>query len=219
MNRRFNTPLLWGAHSPFIAFTGAGLIIMASSRFAYAIICAGALLWVYGLTTLVFSNAEIIMPRRGRMIILLFLSTFLCGIFMFLAGLLNPLLIISAGYFMILIPPCCLGSGLFEACDSVDPMEAVSRSLLEAGVMAGIIIALALIREPLGMGTLSFPGGPQGIVDLFNNHDAEHFVPARILSASAGGILLFGYGTALFLYFSERNGGIPRNSELQEEDQ
>ena len=208
MNRRFDSHLFWGSHSPLSALSGVALIILASTRFAFALICAGALIWVYGLSALIFSGVRSIMPGRGRMIILLFLSTFLCGIFMFLVGLLNPLLILGMGFFLILVPPCCLGTGLFEASGTEYTAEVFSRAMLEAIVLANVILALALIREPLGLGTLSFPGGVQGIIEVFNNQ-GDGFVPARLLSASAGGLLLLGYVVALFRYFRERNGSVP----------
>jgi len=182
---------------------------MASSRFAYALVCTGALIWVYGLSALIFSNARIIIPRRGKMAVLLFLTSFLCGIFILFTGLLNPLLFMGMGFFLILVPPCCLGSGLFEASESEYPIEIFSRALLEAIVLGLIILAFALIREPLGMGTLSFPGGAQGIVELFGSGGADAFAPVRILSVSSGGLLLLGYGIALFRYFRERNGSTP----------
>jgi len=211
MSYRFSSHAFWGSHSPLSALTGAGLIIMASSRFSFAIVCAGALIWVYGLTALVFSSAREIIPLRGRMIILLFLSAFFCGIFMLLAGMINPLLILGTVFFLVLVPPCCLGSRFFEASGSKAPGEVFPRALLEAIVLAGLILALALIREPLGMGTLSFPGGIQGIVEIFEVREGNKFVPIRFLSASAGGLLLLGYGIALFRYFRERSGNIPRN--------
>ena len=208
MNRRFDSPLFWGSHAPLSALSGGALIILASTRFSFALICAGALIWVYGLSALIFSAARQIMPSRGRSVILLFLSAFLCGIFMFLVGLLNPLLILGMGFFLILVPPYCLSTGLFEASGSEYPGEVFSRAMLEAIVMANVILALALIREPLGMGTLSFPGGVQGIVELFSSQE-DGFVLARLLSSSAGGLLLLGYVTALYRYFRERSGSVP----------
>ena len=217
MNRRFNSHLFWGFHSPLSTLGSAALIIMASGRLAFAVICAGALVWVYGLTALIFSSADPIMPIRGRMAILLFLSAFLCGIFMLLVSLLNPLLSLEIGFFIALIPPICLGSGFFEASRQVKPMEVFSRALSEAVVIAGLVFAFALIREPLGMGTLSFPGGAQGIIELFELGEENTFVPIRILSASAGGLLLLGYGTALYRYARVQSGGAPRNEQIPEE--
>ena len=209
MNQRFESHLIWGSHSPLSTLSGAGLVIMASTRFSYALICAGALVWVYGLAALIFSTGRKIMPKQGQMVILLFLSAFLCGFFMLFAGILNPLLILGTGFFLVLIPPCFLGSGFFEASEAEYPIDVLSRAVLEAVVMAGFILGLALVREPLGMGTLSLPGGAEGIIELFEAGDADAFVPARLLSACAGGLLLLGYVTALFRYFRERYGSVP----------
>jgi len=213
MSRRFRSHLFWGSHTPLAALTGAGLIIMASGRFSFALLCAAALLWVYGLTALVFSAARTIMPTRGRKVILLFLSSFLCGIFMLIVSFLNPLLILGTGFFLVLVPPSCLGSGFFEASESLPLDEVIPRALLEAAVLSGIILALALIREPFGMGTLSFPGGIHGVVEVFDVRQEYNFTPVRFFSASAGGLVLLGYGTALFRYFRERGGNTPQNVE------
>ena len=210
MNRRFASHVFWGSHSPLSALSGTGLIVMASSRFAFALVCAGALIWVYGLTALVYSASRPIMPSRGRMVILLFLSAFFCGTFALFTSLLNPLLILGTVFFLVLVPVWCLSSGFFEASESEDIIESVSRALLEAITLAGVIIAFSLIREPLGMGVLSIPGGVQGITELFGGQNTEvnSFFPVRIISVSSGGLLLLGYFTALYRYFKEQNGGV-----------
>ena len=218
MKGRLESHVFWGQHSPFSALTGAALIIMASGRFAFALVCTGALIWVYGLSALVFSCARSILPSRGRMLILLFISSFLCGFIMLLVSLLNPLLIQGTAFFLVLIPPCCIGTGFFEAADSVDPIEAVSRAVLEAAALAGVILALAVIREPLGLGTFSIPGGAQGIKEIFNSPESNSFFPARIFSVSAGGLLLFGYGIALYRYLRDQNGSTPKDSDFSEEE-
>jgi len=212
MNDRYGSHVFWGSYSPLSLLTAAALIILASSRLAFAIVCSGAIIWVYGLTALVFSAAGSILPARGKKLILLFLSTFMCGIFMILIGLINPLVILGSGFFLFLVPPSLLGSGLFDTSRQIDLEEALSRSILEALVMSLIIVAFALIREPLGMGTLSLPGGVQGIFEIFGSVDEDAFVPIRILSASAGGLLLLGYGTALYRFLRERNTGTPKDN-------
>ena len=211
MNKRFGAHLLWGSHSPLSALTGSSLIILASSRFSFALVSAAALIWVYGFTALIFTSARRIMPSRGKMVILLFLTTFLCASFMLFMGLLNPLLLLGTIFFLLLVPPCCLSSGFFESIESVEPIEASSRALLEAVTLSCIILASALIREPLGMGTFSIPGGHQGIVELSIVSNPDNFVPLRILSISAGGFLFLGYVTALYRYIREQSGGIPRD--------
>jgi len=217
MNKKIDSNLFWGSSSPIPAlFTSSALIILASSRFAFAIICAAALIWVYGLTSMIFSAARPIMPAYGRRVILLFLSTFLTGFFMVFLSLLNPLLILGTAFFLLLIPPCFLGMGFFNELDSADPLEVTSKALMEAITLSGIILAFALIREPLGMGTLSIPGGLQGVMELFNIAEPGSFAPLQILSVSGGGLLLLGYATSLYRYLKERSGGISRDDNLME---
>jgi hypothetical protein len=177
---------------------GAGIVITASSRLAFAIICAGALIWVYGFTSIIYFSSQKIMPQRGKSLILLFLSALLCSIYALCIFFINPLLIMGTCFFLFLVPPCCLGSGIFKRLESLDPLEAFSRSLLESLVPGGLIIAVSLIREPLGMGSVSFPGGVQGIVEISGHGE---FFPVRIFAVSGGGLLILGYGVSLFRYF------------------
>ena len=218
MKDRFTAHIFWGSYSPFSLLTGTALVILASSRLSFALICAGAIIWVYGLTSLVFSAAVKILPVKGKKIILLFLSAFICGIFMILIGLINPLLIFGMVFFLFLIPPCLLGSGLFDVSMGIDVdiEEAVSRAVMEGLMLSAIIVAFALIREPLGMGTLSFPGGAQGIVEVFGSVENDNYVPIRVLSASAGGLLLFGYAMALFRYFRSQKADAERDNREEE---
>jgi hypothetical protein len=173
---------------------------MASSRLAFAIICAGALLWVHGLSSLVYFSSQKIMPQRGKSVIILFLSALVCSIYVFCLSLINPLLMMDACFFLILIPPCCMGSGLFKRLESLALGEAFSHSLLESLVLGGLIIAIALIREPLGMGSVSFPGGVGGIVEIPGGESEGGFA-IRIFAVSGGGLLILGYGVSLFRYF------------------
>lgn len=216
MNQRLESHLFWGAHSPLAALAGLGIIIMASSMLATALICSAALIWVYGLTTLIFYASRKIMPSRGTVAVLVFLSAFVCGVFMLLLSLLSPLLVMGTGFLLILVPSYCLGQGFFGP-ESLDPVDAVSRAILEALTLSGVIIAIALIREPLGMGTLSLPGGSGGIVELFASQEEQGPMPLRFLSVSSGALLLLGYGTALYRYFREQYAGTSRKRETEEE--
>ena len=216
MKDRLSSHLFWGSHSPLAALTGAGLIVMASARLSFAILCAAALVWVYVLTALAFSGARKIMPIRGKSVILLFLSAFFSGLFMLLAGLLNPLLILGAGFFLVLVPPCCLASGFHEASKLSPLSEVFLRSLFEAGALAAVILAVSLIREPLGMGTLSVPWGVHGVTEVFDVYNELNFLPIRLFSVSTGGLLLLGYSLALFRYLRERGGNIPRGEEPED---
>ena len=208
MKSRFSSHLFWGSHSPLSTLNGAALILLASSRLSFALICSGAIVWVFGLTVLSYSCAYSILPTKGRMVILLFLSSFFCGIFAILMSLLNPLLILGTFFFLVLVPPWCMSTGFFEMVEFFDPIEAISRALLEAFVFSGIIIAISLIREPFGMGAISIPGSSQGIMEIYEGQNARTFLPGRILSISAGGLLLFGYIIALYRYFRDRSGNV-----------
>jgi len=218
MNSRIDSHVFWGLKSPFSALTGAGLIIMASGRFAFAVICAAILVWVYALSALIFCVARPIMPSSGKNMILLFLSSFLCGLFVLLISLINPLLIMNTTFFLILIPPFCLSTGFFETIESTDILDTVIRALLEAVALAVIILAFALIREPLGMGTLSVPSAAYGLKELFNREGSNAIIPVQIISVSSGGLLLLGYGTALFRYLRENYAEAFRNDSGSEEE-
>jgi hypothetical protein len=65
------------------------------------------------------------------------------------------------------------------------------------------VLALALIREPLGHGSLSLPGVSP--VRFFREE------PLRILEAASGALILLGYGTAIYRHF--------RNRETNSEDE
>jgi len=58
------------------------------------------------------------------------------------------------------------------------------------------------------MGALSIPGSVQGIAEIYKGQNAETFLPGRILSISAGGLLLLGYLIALYRYFRNRSGNV-----------
>jgi hypothetical protein len=173
---------------------------MASSRLAFAIVCAGALIWVYGFTSLIYFSSQKFMPQRGKSVILLFLSGFVCSLYILCIFLINPLTLMGTSFFLFLVPPCCIGSKLFQRLGSLDLGEAFSRSLFESLVLGGLIIALSLIREPLGIGSISFPGGVQGMVEI-SGGEYDGFLPIRIFAVSGGGLLILGYGVFLFRYF------------------
>ena len=202
MNDRLQADIFWGKYAPLSTMTGAFLLIMASSRLAFAIFCAGAIFWVYGLTALVFFSARRFMSKKGKIIILLFLSSLICNMYLLLMSFLNPLLVAATWFFLVLVPPCCVGSGLFQLPETYDSADIQPRVWQEAACLALLIIAVSLIREPLGMGSLSFPGGAFGIVEIFSpDEGGEGFFPIRLLSVSGGGLLILGLGAAIFRYF------------------
>jgi hypothetical protein len=180
---------------------------MASSRLAYAIFCAGAIIWVYGLSTLIFYSLKNCQPQKGKAVVVLFLTSVVLSIYVLLIGLINPLLIAATWFMVLFVCPCCAGSGLFEEKDT-DTADMLAQVLMEAMVLSGLIIVISLIREPIGLGTLSFPGGASGIFELFGSGEgAEGFFPVYFLSIAAGGFLLLGAITAVFRNYRGQNYG------------
>jgi hypothetical protein len=170
---------------------------MASARLAYALLAAGALLWVYGFSVLAACPGALIFPKRGRNLILVFLSSFIGGIYLLLLWFISPLMGMEVFFFVSLTPLFCIGSGLFDRIQSMDLGDSVSRALSEAAVLGILVIFLSLVREPFGFFSLSLPGGAQGIVLLFSFQGGS-LLPVRVISSSAGALLLLGYGTGLY---------------------
>jgi Na+-transporting NADH:ubiquinone oxidoreductase subunit NqrD len=201
--------LFWGADAPLSTLTGAGLMIVATSRLAFAISAAGALVWVYALAALILSFAKPILPKRGLPVLHLFLVSFLGSLYMLIFNCINPYLGMETTFLLLLCPLCCAGSGICRRIEGLAPQESIFKAFLEALVLAVLLVALALIREPLGFGSLTLPGGPQGLVALFapgspGSPGESLYFPVRIIAASSGGLLLLGYILILFRRFKYR---------------
>ncbi|MDR3333520.1 MAG: hypothetical protein LBT13_01340 [Treponema sp.] len=214
MKRRFQRYLLWGSHAPLSTLAGAGLLIMASSHLAFALAVVGALIWVYELTAIAAFFAQPYFPKKGKIIVLIFLSSLIGSCFLLVLWLLSPFLTMSVSYLIMLIPGYCVGSDLFRYLDMPDDslviQEVLMKALLEAITLGIFIVAFALIREPLGFMSLSLPGGATGIISLVDGANGESLLPIKVLSTSAGALVLFGYGVAIFRnlrkeYLSERS--------------
>jgi Na+-translocating ferredoxin:NAD+ oxidoreductase RnfE subunit len=171
---------------------------MASSRTAYALITVLALLWVYVLTVLVYCVARPIFPEKGKPWVLILLASSFGAIYLLVFSLISPFLAMETAFVIALTPVSCIGSELCKRVESLDLKDALLKALTEALSLGGLIFALALIREPLGFGSLSVPGGAGGIIELFGGDGDGLYYPIRIFAASAGAFLILGYGLALF---------------------
>jgi hypothetical protein len=205
-------PFFWGPASPLRSLSALVLLILAGGRTAFALVIALALLWVYGFSVpLYFAAVRFVpppfFPARRRILIPVVLSAFFSSLFLLLLWLLNPVLALELSFLICLTPICCAGSGIFTRGNLGSPLEVFIRALLEAAILGFLILALALIREPLGHASLSFPGGSRGIVEFLGGTEGEGFFPARIAASSAGGLLLMGYGLAIFRSLRARYGG------------
>ncbi|MDR0689178.1 MAG: hypothetical protein LBG08_02770 [Spirochaetaceae bacterium] len=203
MKAAYQNHLFWGVHSPLSSLANMVFLIIASGRTAFALIALGALLWVYGMTVIGICLGKPIFPKKGKRILHIFLSALFGSFYLLILYFLNPLLALECALFIILAPVSCIGSEIISRVESMDPEDALARALLEAVVLGALLVALALIREPLGLGSLSIPGGTFGIIELFNYNTGE-IVPLRIISSSTGVFLLLGYGMVLFRFYRNR---------------
>jgi hypothetical protein len=190
----------WGVQSPLATLSGGSLLVLASGRLSFALVCALALLWVYILTGLALWIPSL--PRRG--IVRPFLASFIAGLYILFLFLISPILAMDTLFFLILCPLCCVSSGVLDRLEHLDMGEALTQSGREALALAALILGLALIREPLGYGCLSLPGIQLGIV-RFIEFPQGAWLPVRIVASSSGALLLLGYGLALFRRFGGRN--------------
>jgi Na+-transporting NADH:ubiquinone oxidoreductase subunit NqrD len=198
--------LFWGPYAPISTLTAAGLMIIATGRLAFAIGALGALVWVYTSTAFVLSFAKPILPKQGLPVLHLFLMAFWGSLYILIFHCINPYLGMETTFFLLLCPLCCAGSGICRRIEGLSRRDSVLKALLEALTLGGVLIALALIREPLGFGSLTLPGGPQGLVTLFAPASslAVNYFPARIIAGASGGLLLLGYILALFRRLKRR---------------
>jgi hypothetical protein len=196
-NLRLQNHPFWGPRSPLSTFIGTGLLIMASSRVAFALVTLGALVWVYGLTALVFRLSSPVLPKTGKYMILVFLSAFWGAVYYLALFFISPFLAMETSLFILLAPGYCIASRVPSRVDSLLPRDALTRAVSEALILGSLVLAMALIREPLGFGSFSLPGGLRGIIEIFGKEKNASF-SIQVISGSAGAFLLLGYCLALF---------------------
>jgi hypothetical protein len=191
--------------APLACLSGAALLIMASDRLAHAITVTGALVWVYGFSSLTAHIGAQSFPRQGRTVLLAFITSFFAGIYLLLIWMLSPLCAMESFFVISLIPLFCMVSGIFKRSEVQFLEDALVASCSEALILGALIVIFALIREPFGFLSLSLPGGAQGIILLFS-FKTESFLPVRLIASSAGALLLLGYFLGLYGYFRTQYG-------------
>jgi hypothetical protein len=202
----------WGRHAPLTALTGAALLILASGRTAYALLILGALLWHHTLLILTLNITKPTFPRKGKDIVVFFLSGVLNSSYLLFLFLLSPFLALEIYLCCLLVPVHSYTSRLASRLENMEIEDALFRAVSEASSTGILIVALALIREPLGFGSLSLPGGSGGIIRLFVSEESTHF-PIRIFTCSSGAFILLGYGVTLFNRLKEIRAKTEQDSE------
>ena len=195
-----------GGASPLAFLSGAALLILATDRLAHAVIAAGALVWVYCLSSLAVYAGARILPRRNVSFLITFLCSFMAGAYLLLLWLLSPLCALETFFVVALTPIFCPETRIFRRLKTTGLGDTVLNALCEALFPSALIIIFAVIREPLGCLSLSLPGGAQGIILLFS-FETESVFPMRIIASSSGALLLLGYSLALYRYFRREKYG------------
>lgn len=204
--------LFWGRHAPLSTLTGIVLLVLASSRTAYALITLGALLWHHTLLILALNAFKPIFPQKGRDFTVFCLSGMVNAAYLLFLFLLNPFLALEVYLYCFLAPVHAYAQHLVSRLENQEAEDAILRAVTEALSSGVLIVALALIREPLGYGSLSLPGGSQGIVRLFVSRESSYF-PIRIIVSSSGALILLGYGVALFNRLKEIKAKMEQDDE------
>jgi hypothetical protein len=202
----------WGRHAPLVTLTGTVILILASGRTAYALLVLGALLWHHTLLILTLNLTKPIFPRRGGDIAVFFLSGVLNSSYLLFLFLLHPFLALEIYFCCLLVPVHAYASRLAGRLENMEVEDALFKAISEVISTGILIVALALIREPLGFGSLSLPGGSGGITRLFVSGESAYF-PIRIFASSAGALILLGYGIILFNRLREIKSKTEQDSE------
>jgi hypothetical protein len=189
--------------SPVAALPGCSLLIIASGRLSHALTVVGALAWVYGLTTFVIYAATKFFPRHGRTALISFLASFMAGFYLLILWLLSPLCALESFFAVSLVPVFYIATGVSKRFDMFSAEDSPS---LEAVSLSVLLLAFALIREPLGFVSLSLPGGAQGSVMLFS-FSAESLLPVQLLASSGGALLLLGYFWSIYKFMNKEQEG------------
>ena len=200
----------WGSLSPLGGLVGAGLLVMASARLSWAITVAGSLFWVYGLSELSFAflssgAVKKFFPASGRKILYTCLASFWGSLYLLMFWLLCPFAVFEVFMPLLLVPLFCAGTANTRQTEPssenhyFDIFDYVSEAVSQAVVLAGLLIAFSIIREPLSYCSLSFPGTYQGMVTIMYFKTGSFF-PIGIFASSSGALLLLGYFTCLYQY-------------------
>jgi len=197
--------------SPAAVLPGCCLLVIASGRLSHAVTVAGALVWVYGFTTLVIYAAAKIFPRHGRAALISFLASFMAACYLFILWLLSPLCALESFFAVSLVPVFYMASGPSKRFNALggafySAEDSFFSSFFEALSLGVLLPAFALIREPLSYVSLSLPGGLQGSVMLFS-FSPESFLPVQLIGSSCGTLLLLGYFWAFYKHINKNQRG------------
>jgi Na+-transporting NADH:ubiquinone oxidoreductase subunit NqrD len=202
-------------HRPLAVLSATALLVVASSRFAFALIAAVNLAAVHALTLLIAgflkklafplqSGGSIaLFPQKNRNIIYVFLANFVGCVLFFVYYCVMPFLAMETLFITLFVPIFVCSENIPEKYAALPLPLAIKQSFFESLSFGALSMAVALIREPLGYATLSLPGGPSGITELFNK-DGRFPFTIEIAALSSGAFVLIGFIMVLFRILDRR---------------
>ncbi len=202
MNDKNESSVLWSGSGPLSSLAGAVVVVGASGRLSDAIVVGGCVLFVYSLAPFLLKLAEDFVPKAYASGIRLIVAVFLASAYARTAGIAWLSLVRESAPFIGMVPLCLVASGLFDRTAEGSALGALRASAAEALVLVAFAGAFALVREPIGYGTLTLPG-ESGPVPLFGLGGAASYA-LRSVSATSGGFLLLGYVAAVYRRFKFR---------------
>jgi hypothetical protein len=195
MNKYLEAHPFWGPRGPLFSLSNGALLVLSSSRLAFALITSLALIFIYVLSAVVSLNAKKIIPSKSRGLVVLFIAGFFSGVFVLVLALMSPLLVFELNVILLLVPLSFIAVSENKNFDAMEPEDGLYEAILEALLLGGCIMGFALIREPFSYGALSLPG-TQGIIEwVFADRKNPYF--SQLISTIAGGFILLGYAVAL----------------------
>ncbi len=205
MNQYDKSNPWWGLNSPLMSLTGLALIVSASSRLSFSITVSLLLVGIYAVTLLVIQVCKSIIPEKFKTVIVIMAVTFISSLLYLLITLISPVSALELYFMVFLIPVTFLSSNIVKRVERLSQAEGILQGIKEALTLGLIIIAVSLIREPLGYGTLSIP-----IMDRTVNllPDAiRDRVAFQVFAASPGVFIIVAYLIGLMRLISRQGMG------------
>jgi len=110
---------------------------------------------------------------------------------------------------LMLVPLFCASSGLIADLppekSNIDVFEHATDAVSQAASLAGLMLVLSIVREPLSYCSISFPGTSHGQLTILKFSE-NAFLPMGIIAQSAGALLLLGYIVCLYQYSKGNKG-------------
>jgi electron transport complex protein RnfE len=181
---------LWGENPLLTCLVGLCPALAVSNRLVGALLLAAVMLFALLGTGIASAGLEPLLPAKLRLPARLLVASALVTAAQRFLWAVAPTLVAGLGVYLPLLAVNCLLLGSAGA-------GTLSESLLDAAgrgaAFAAALAALALLREALGAGTVTlFPiGSFRGVWRI------RGLMPARVLAAAPGALLLLGYASAL----------------------